>query len=254
MIVKLLSTTILLTLLSITSFCQSVGIGTNNPDPKAALDVQAGTDPQGMYIPRLKKSEREGMTLNASHVGLLVYDLDTLKVMHWNGSNWHTVGGAVGSAPTETVTEYYTIPPAAFTSYDTDTDRYVAQKNKDGGVLYLLGWSTPSYAGAGVHLPDGATVNLLRMFAKDGLAFGDNILIEFYRMDPTASTTAELIGSVDSNIGTTGDNIFDRNMSTIIDNSKYFYWIQVSGDPALGASQHIGLYGIQFEYSINRIK
>jgi len=63
---------------------QSVGIGTDDPDSSAALDISS-TD-TGILIPRMLTSQRT--TISNAAAGLLVYDLDT-ESFWWNdGIAW----------------------------------------------------------------------------------------------------------------------------------------------------------------------
>ena len=63
---------------------QNIGINTTNPDPSAALHVEA--DDKGMLIPRLTTEQRE-MISNAA-IGLLVFDTDTGSFWFYNGTGW----------------------------------------------------------------------------------------------------------------------------------------------------------------------
>ena len=67
-----------------------VGIGTSNPNPNAALDIQSATNDKGILIPRLTSSERLAMigSLSANENGLLVFDSDLKAFYFWNGSIW----------------------------------------------------------------------------------------------------------------------------------------------------------------------
>lgn len=72
---------------------QSVGIGTISPDPVSILDVTVPDttgNPQGLLLPRLWSANRATLTLslNASHAGLIVYDLDSNCVTIWKGTSW----------------------------------------------------------------------------------------------------------------------------------------------------------------------
>lgn len=68
-----------------------VGIGTNSPDPSAALEV-ASTD-KGFLMPRMTTAQREAITSPAN--GLMVFDTDTKTQWTFNGTSWteNTGGG-----------------------------------------------------------------------------------------------------------------------------------------------------------------
>ena len=60
------------------------GIGTNNPDPSAALDVNSTT--MGLLIPRMTTVQREA--INSPAEGLRVYDTDTKDFWYFDGTVW----------------------------------------------------------------------------------------------------------------------------------------------------------------------
>lgn len=66
------------------SFGQSVGIGTENPDPSASLEVSSVT--QGMLVPRMTTSQRDMIASPAQ--GLLVFDVTTNSFWFRNSSSW----------------------------------------------------------------------------------------------------------------------------------------------------------------------
>jgi hypothetical protein len=208
-----------------------------------------------MYIPRLAAADRISMTLGPINVGLLVYDLDSLTIMHWNGTAWNKLGGggSGGSLATETVTEYYTISATSFISYDTDANTYVAEKANNGGILYLKS-SGEAFAGSGVHLPDGAKITTVTLFSKDRIAFGDNIIAELLSMEPLVSTTPGNIAVVTSSDAVAGNVVSEVNITSVVDNSKYLYWIQLKASGAQGTTQNLGTYGVKITYTIERVK
>ena len=63
---------------------QSVGIGTETPDPSAAVDVTSTT--QGMLVPRMSTAQREMISTPAQ--GLLVFDLTTNSFWFRNSNSW----------------------------------------------------------------------------------------------------------------------------------------------------------------------
>ena len=75
-------------------FAQSgVGIGTSNPNPNAALDIQSAANDKGILIPRLTSAQRLAMvgTLSANENGLLVFDSDLNAFYYWNASIWTSI-------------------------------------------------------------------------------------------------------------------------------------------------------------------
>ncbi|MDX2190320.1 MAG: hypothetical protein SFY32_10680, partial [Bacteroidota bacterium] len=79
---------------------RSQGIGTNNPNPKAVLDLNAswlGTNPQGFLPPALSTANRTttlGPTLTAADNGLIVYDNQINAYFYWNGATWVQIADA----------------------------------------------------------------------------------------------------------------------------------------------------------------
>jgi hypothetical protein len=76
----------------------NVGIGTNNPDSKAILDLVAND--KGLLIPRLTSAQR--IALNPAPQALLVYDTDVNCFFFWNTTTWinlctTAVPGATGA-------------------------------------------------------------------------------------------------------------------------------------------------------------
>ena len=68
----------------------SVGIGTTNPNGKAALEIKSNQ--KGLLIPRMNTAQRLGIAPGASEEGLIVYDGTLNKFMFFDGTEWLTVG------------------------------------------------------------------------------------------------------------------------------------------------------------------
>ena len=66
---------------------QSVGIGTNTPNPKAALEVNSTS--KGVLIPSMTSSQRIAITTPPN--GLMVYDTDKNEFYHYNGTGWRAI-------------------------------------------------------------------------------------------------------------------------------------------------------------------
>jgi len=79
-------------------FSQSVGVGTNNPNSNAALDVVAQNGDQGILLPRLSGSQRLGMSLGNAERGLIVYDTTDNIFYYWDGNAWLRGLGDAASA------------------------------------------------------------------------------------------------------------------------------------------------------------
>lgn len=85
----------LLLIFSVLIYCfvdaQSVGIGTNSPEPSAQLDVSSTI--KGILIPRMSMSQRNAINVPAT--GLMIYQTDNRPgFYYYNGSNWIPVSGS----------------------------------------------------------------------------------------------------------------------------------------------------------------
>lgn len=76
-----------LSFFTFSTFSQTVGIGTENPNTKSALDIQS-TGIQGILIPRLKSSDTSSFLLSTTDKGMLFYDTISTNIMVWTGNNW----------------------------------------------------------------------------------------------------------------------------------------------------------------------
>ncbi|RZK24786.1 MAG: hypothetical protein EOO56_00045 [Hymenobacter sp.] len=91
-------TTLALTSLACSAHAQSVGIGTSNPDSKAALDISAGAgNNKGLLIPRLTYAQRTAVTTTTE--GMLVYQTDDAQPGFWYFTNgaWVALPSGVAS-------------------------------------------------------------------------------------------------------------------------------------------------------------
>jgi hypothetical protein len=88
----------------ILSYGQSVGVGTNNPNPFAILDITAPNKNQGMLMPRLTTAERTALgtsilasaSPNASN-SLLVYDTNLQGYFYWDSGVWSSLTGGTNA-------------------------------------------------------------------------------------------------------------------------------------------------------------
>ncbi|MFV0531943.1 MAG: hypothetical protein ACK5MD_10970 [Flavobacteriales bacterium] len=92
-----------------------VGIGTSNPNPKSLLDIQSKQT--GLLVPRMTTTERNALTLNTMHEGMMVYDTEVKDFFYVKNSLWETIN-------TDVVPSFY-IHTAFF-------NRKVAEDNNSG--------------------------------------------------------------------------------------------------------------------------
>jgi hypothetical protein len=78
-----------------------VGIGTENPNAKAVLDLRSPTNNQGLLVPRLSTAQRTATafisSLTAAEKGLLVFDTDINKFCFWTGTAWIVIEDSTGT-------------------------------------------------------------------------------------------------------------------------------------------------------------
>lgn len=94
----------LLSLLIGSFVCSQVGIGINQPDASAALDVTATN--KGILVPRVTLNNNTLQLSSATNAtGLLVYNVGgtgalTAGYYFWNGSEWRTIDNTTAATPT----------------------------------------------------------------------------------------------------------------------------------------------------------
>ena len=88
-------------IISIASYAQNVGIGTNIPHSSALLEVNSTT--KGALLPRMTNAQRT--TISTPAKGLIVFDTDSNSFWYYNGSAWVNMAVSAGaSAPSDWVT------------------------------------------------------------------------------------------------------------------------------------------------------
>ncbi|MBX2969966.1 MAG: tail fiber domain-containing protein [Cyclobacteriaceae bacterium] len=84
----------------IPSFAQ-VGIGTDDPNPRAVLELKSPNNNQGFLVPRLTTAQRTAApfvsSLTDEDKGLLVFDSDTDKFYYWSGTVWTVIEDSAGT-------------------------------------------------------------------------------------------------------------------------------------------------------------
>ncbi len=84
---------------------QSVGIGTNTPNPNAVLQLVSPGQNQGFLLPKLTTGQITslGLTLVAADKGLQVYDSLLQQIRYWDGSSWLTLSTSAASGTVSSV-------------------------------------------------------------------------------------------------------------------------------------------------------
>ncbi|MCU0388389.1 MAG: hypothetical protein MUE71_07255, partial [Chitinophagaceae bacterium] len=82
----------LMTICTMSAAQSSVGIGTNNPNPKSVLHLEAPAGNQGLLLPRLTTAQMQANpffnSLGIADKGLTVYDTDRNQMFSWDGTGW----------------------------------------------------------------------------------------------------------------------------------------------------------------------
>jgi hypothetical protein len=82
---KKLSLLVFLVLVVLCGFTQNMGIGANNPDPSAKLDITSSNS--GLLVPRMTTGQRNLIASPAK--GLLVFDSTNNHFWFYDGSSWN---------------------------------------------------------------------------------------------------------------------------------------------------------------------
>ena len=129
-------------LLAITPFVllsalgQSVGINTDGstPDASAMLDVSSTT--QGLLIPRMTTSDREGISSPA--IGLMVYDTSESIIYYYTGSKWQRLDAVVtGDDSDDLPTSPYVGQLYLDTSNNSDNKLYIYTSGRQWAEIEL---------------------------------------------------------------------------------------------------------------------
>lgn len=123
-----------------------VGIGTQNPDITAALDISSNS--KGVLLPRLSTAERDAIVSPAA--GLIIYNKTTNNLNIYNGTQWTTyVDGTSAQSSYVDLTNAQTIGGAKTFSNDIiPNGRMMLPMGELNFFNYNLGYtvSIPSYS------------------------------------------------------------------------------------------------------------
>lgn len=88
---------VLLSLVTKSAIAQNdgIGMGVTDPHESSVLHIQPTGNNKGLLIPRLTSAERLNIANPA--IGLMVYDITSKSLYHYDGGVWHQVGSPAGS-------------------------------------------------------------------------------------------------------------------------------------------------------------
>ncbi len=130
---------------------QSVGIGTNTPNPRAVLQLVSPGQNQGFLLPKLTTAQITslGSSLGAGDIGLQVYDSLLQQIRYWNGTAWLTVSTATSMGTVTSVglslPSIFTVSGSPVTTSGTLTGTLVAQGQNTVFAGPTTGTSTPTF-------------------------------------------------------------------------------------------------------------
>lgn len=118
---------------------QSIGIGIDNPNPKAALEINSNS--KGFLPPRMSTSQIQA--INSPPEGLMVYNTTVKKVQFYNGTIWKNSDGS----------------PNIGDEYQGGIVFYIDETGKHGLIVATIGQSTGATWGCeGTSIPTSAAV------------------------------------------------------------------------------------------------
>ncbi len=210
----------------------SIGIGTNSPNAKAALHVDAANADKGFMMPRLTTAQRNAMSagMTASDIGLLVYDRDVKAIFSWNGTAWQNAGSL--SLPFYDSSLVALNARAPFQIIKNST-------GLDGSHLVYLKNMNPQFMGSAFMAETNSTVS--PGSAIYGLQTGTGDVAGAFRISNTGSAVSALYGETNgSGSGVTGYAIGTGNSVRGVKTAG------LSGNTILGLHQgssgHAGLF------------
>jgi len=145
----------------------TVGMGTENPNPNAVLELVPENLDQGFLAPRFTTQQRTAPgfvdKLTSKDNGLLVFDADEGKFYYWYDDEWKP--GTSSDLPNGTGTVWYTGPGTPGNSEGKNGDFYIHTPSgdvfrKQNGIFSLIGNILPKEnavysAGQGINIRSG---------------------------------------------------------------------------------------------------
>lgn len=142
----------------------SVGIGTNNPNSSAALDIQS-TD-KGILIPRMSSIQRNAISNAAT--GLLVFDNNTGSFWFKTATVWKELIDTAGSLWSRTGTNDNIRYPAGNVGIGTEEPGYHLHLNKPNPMMGFTDSQTGELSGFISGNTKDLTVGASRVFLGSG--------------------------------------------------------------------------------------
>lgn len=127
-----------------------IGMGTNNPNPHAVLELVPEQGNQGFLAPRLTTAQRTASSftskLTDADNGLLVFDMDQGQFFYWYQGNWQVgTSGNGGIDPVNQGTTWYTGTTAPGSINASEGDFYI---NESTGEVYKFSNSAFAVVGS----------------------------------------------------------------------------------------------------------
>ncbi len=173
-----------------------IGMGTDQPNPNAVLELVPENGNQGFLAPRLTTSQRQASSftgkLSSADHGLLVFDTNEGKFFYWFRGEWRagTPGESTGADPGVAGTTWYTGNTAPGGLDAAEGDFYI---NESTGEVFKF--SSNGFASMGsLKAAAGSTPNLSEVIQQGGSA-GNQKISDLD--DPTLARDAATKGYVD---------------------------------------------------------
>lgn len=190
-----------------------IGMGTDQPNPNAVLELVPENGNQGFLAPRLTSAQRQASSFtskltNADH-GLLVFDINQGQFYYWFRGEWRagTPGETTGSGPRAAGTTWYTGTAAPSGIDAAEGDFYI---NESTGEVFRFSGNTFASMGS-LKGAVGSTPNLSSVL-QQGSSAGKQKITDLD--DPTLDQDAATKGYVD-NRETVVKTYVDQRIATI---------------------------------------
>lgn len=218
-----------------------VGMGTENPNPNAVLELVSENQNQGFLVPRLSTQQRNASifisNLTDQDNGLMIFDIDEGNLYYWFKGAWQPGTGDL----TTRNTVWYSGNTTPDNTLGKDGDYYIHQLTKDlfrkqDGVFYLFGSIAKSEsqysAGSGINITDqNEIVNTGDLDNANEL---QDLFLSGTSLGLSGSTTTIDLSLLQDGTGTDNQNLAssksDNEVSVSIDNGSATTFSVADGD------------------------